>query len=333
MEQRRRFRSVFISLADRQPIVRIKIIYASRSDTSEPAPNIKSRAEVLTKTLRDLFSNAEINVSFVGATELLALSRKGIDSQIRLPLAEAPIAREGNRFIILCKLPEYFKAVCDDTGALKRYLFDSNVRAYLGNGAVNADIMSTLKRDDSPDRADFWWLNNGVTVLATNAWVMAKEIIVENAQIVNGLQTTETLYRYFSESADLGDKRTILLKIIVAVDAEIRSRIVKATNYQSTIDLAQLRGLDKIQRDIDDFLLDNGWFYDRRTNVYKNMGKPADRIISIPYLAAAVRAIALGEPARSPRQRSRSLRDDQVYETIFNQKWDLKVYFGMRRDR
>jgi hypothetical protein len=85
---------------------------------------------------------------------------------------------------------------------------------------------------------------------------MAKEILIENAQIVNGLQTTETLYRHFSNGGSLEDKRAI--KIIVAAEDEVRAQIIKATNYQSTIDLAQLRGLDKIQRDIDDFLLNHG---------------------------------------------------------------------------
>ncbi len=176
MEQRNHFRSVFVSLADRQPIVRIKIAYASRSDVSQPAPNIQARAEALTKVLRELFSNAEISIIFAGADKLLELCRKGRDFKIRLPLAESPIAREGNRFVILCTLSDYFKAICDEQGALKRYLFDSNVRGYIGNGAVNSDIMSTLKRADSPDQADFWWLNNGITVLTTNAWTMAKEI-------------------------------------------------------------------------------------------------------------------------------------------------------------
>jgi hypothetical protein len=271
--QRGHFKSVFVSLADRQPITRIKVTYASRSDVSHPAPNIKARGEVLAKTLKDLFSNSDISVAFVGAPELLTLSRKGLDYKLRLPLAETPIAREGNRFVILCTLPDYFRAICDETGSLKRYLFESNVRGYIGgHAAVNNDILASLRGADTPNNADFWWLNNGVTVLATNSWVMAKEILIENAQIVNGLQTTETLYRYFSQGGSLDDKRAILLKIIVAVEDDIRTRIVKATNYQASIELAQLRGLDKIQRDIDDFLLDRGWFYDRRKNIYLNMG-------------------------------------------------------------
>jgi hypothetical protein len=95
-------------------------------------------------------------------------------------------------------MDSYFKAVCDDDGSLKRHLFESNVRAYLGDVQVNRDIFTTLSRDDTPELGDFWWFNNGITILATKAWVMGKEIFVENAQIVNGLQTTETVYNYYS---------------------------------------------------------------------------------------------------------------------------------------
>jgi hypothetical protein len=122
------------------------------------------------------------------------------------------------------------------------------------------------------------------------------------------------------------DKRALVIKVIVAAADETRARIVKATNYQNAIDLSHLRGLEKIQRDIEEFLFDKGWFYDRRKNFYKNAGKPADRIVTIPYLAAAVRAIALGDPASSPRQRARSLRDDRIYNAVFGNDWDLRVY-------
>jgi hypothetical protein len=223
-------------------------------------------------------------------------------------------------------LTDYFKAVTDEAGALKRYLFESNVRDYLGNVQINADIKQTLVRDETPDQGDFWWLNNGVTILATGARVVARDVILDNAQIVNGLQTTETISNYFTNVMTHGDDRSILIKIIVAVDDDMRARIIKATNYQSAIELSYLRGLDTIQRNIEQYLLDHGWFYDRRRNFYLNQGKPADRIITMPYLASAVRAIALGDPARSPQQRSKSLRDDQVYNAVFSSKWDLRIY-------
>jgi hypothetical protein len=120
------------------------------------------------------------------------------------------------------------------------------VRDYLGNTQVNADIQQTLARNETFDQGDFWWLNNGVTILATGARVIARDVIVDNAQIVNGLQTTETISNYFAQRSSNIDDRSILIKIIVAADDDMRARIIKATNYQSSIDLSYLRGLDTI---------------------------------------------------------------------------------------
>jgi hypothetical protein len=328
LEQRRLFSEVYISLADRHPIVNIDVHYCSRGDSSKVAINLKSRAETLQANLLELFSDAQVKTDFVGASELLAIARKQKDFTLRLPYIENYISREGQNYILLCTLSAYFKFISDDQGTLRRYLFESNVRDYLGEVLINRDIQGTLGRKENPETVDFWWLNNGVTILGTSASIAGKELCIENVQIVNGLQTTETLYRFFSTEKVKDDKRAILLKVILAADDETRARIIKATNYQNTVDLSSLRGLDKIQRNIEEYLADHGWFYDRRKNYYKNQGKPADRIISVPYLASAVRAIVLGDPARSQKKRSRQLRDDKIYKQVFNEKWDLAVYLA-----
>ena len=328
LQQRKLFSDVYIAMADRQPNLSIQIHYCSRGETRLVAPNLRSRAATLRALVNDLFSNVKVNVEFVGASELLASARKQRDFTLRLPYIESYISREGDNYILLCTLSSYYKFITDEQEKLRRYLFESNVRDYLGEVQINRDIQDTLSRLESANAVDFWWLNNGVTILGNNASVAGKELCIENVQIVNGLQTTETIYRFFSTGKIKDDQRAILVKVILAADDEIRGRIIKATNYQNTVDLGSLRGLEKIQRDIEEFLIDHGWFYDRRKNYYKNEGKPAERIISVPYMAAAVRAIALGDPARSPRQRSRHLRDDKVYRQVFNGSWDLHVYLA-----
>ena len=47
-------------------------------------------------------------------------------------------------------------------------IFESNVRDYQGNTDVNEGIAASLGTASSED---FWWLNNGVTVLATKEGV------------------------------------------------------------------------------------------------------------------------------------------------------------------
>src|SRR5690606_23028494 len=109
------------------------------------------------------------------------------------------------------------------------YLFDSNVRDFMGMNRVNEDIRNTLLNDKSPD---FWWLNNGITILATGASVVGKSIQVEDIQIVNGLQTSESIFRYFEGGGIDTSNRSVLVKVIVSNNTENRDEIIRATNNQ-----------------------------------------------------------------------------------------------------
>lgn len=324
--QRELFLKVFKDLADRNPELTIRLHYCCRGDKNELADNIVARSKNLTETINNLFSDVSIEMNFVDASHLLNQARKTPDFKIKFPYTDSYISREGSNYIFLCTLPDYYKAVCDKEGNLRRYLFESNVRDYLGNGRIAQDIAATLSQQQAENNIDFWWLNNGVTIIGEKSQIIAKELVVDNAQIVNGLQTTETLFHEFSENYSTDDKRAILIKVISETHENVRKKIIKATNYQNSVETYSLRGLDEIQKNIEDYLIDFNWFYDRKKNYYKNLGKPAARIISIPYLAAAVRAIAICDPAGSPQKRSRTFRNDDAYHTVFNTKWDLKVF-------
>jgi len=85
--------------------------------------------------------------------------------------------------------------------------------------------------------------------------------------------------------------------------------------------------LDQLQRNIESYLLDHGWFYERRSNFYRNLGKPGDRILSIHQLGTAVRALAFRTP-RTAERRQKWLRDDNSYLQVFNPAWPLSLYLG-----
>ena len=326
LDQRDLFCRTYKELLARQPSLKFKFIYASRGDTTNIAENVSARARVVESRMPDYFSDCSVHFDFVGASELLNLARKQRSSTLRLSFIENYVSRAKSNYIVLCRLSDYYKFITDEQGLLRRYLFESNVRDYLGRVPVNMDISATLKTNTRIDECDFWWLNNGITIIATAVNVAGKEISLENIQIVNGLQTTETIYDHFSRRPIAEDDRAVLIKIIVAEDAEVRDRIIKATNYQTAVELSSLRATEKIQRDIEDILLKDNWFYDRRKNCHKNQGRPLSRIVSPSYLASCVLALVLKNPTKAAKLKTKFMRIDEQYNVIFDKTMDIRIY-------
>lgn len=50
---------------------------------------------------------------------------------------------------------------------------------------------------ESSEKIDFWNLNNGITILTSSATLYDDIIETDNIQIVNGLQTTNTISTIF----------------------------------------------------------------------------------------------------------------------------------------
>lgn len=300
---------------------RILLVYASRGDTAQIGNSIAARSEQITSTARELFGNCDASFVFAGARELLDTYRKVRTFSVELPFLEA--LTRGERYILLCTLSDYYNFVIDEEKKLRRYLFDSNVRDFMGLNRVNEDIRDTLATPNSPD---FWWLNNGVTILVNSASVTGKAIQLEGVQIVNGLQTTESIFRHFRDGGGDCDGRAVLVKVIVSTDAAIRDSIIRATNNQTTVELSSLHATDKIQRDIEDVLLQHGIYYERRTNYYKNQGRAASELVTPMYLAAGFVSLVLKSPTAATTLRTRFMRSNESYDRVFSTDTNLLVW-------
>jgi hypothetical protein len=305
-----------------RPIITFNVIYASRGDATEIGSSVSARARQIETTLSSLFSSCSVTFNFIGATELVELHRKSKTFSLGLPFLEH-LATGKNSHVLLVRLEDYWKFVKDDNGNLRRYLFDSNVRDYLGSNQVNEDIARSLADETAPD---FWWLNNGVTILATNASAPDKTIQLQDIQIVNGLQATETIFRYFQSGGPIKSDSSLLVKIIVSSDAQARDQIIRATNNQSPVELAALHATDKIQRDIEDILERNEWYYERRKNYYRNIGKPEGRFVTPLYVASAVLALVFKNPAKATRLKAKFMRNQNSYEAVFSEKLPIEVW-------
>ena len=316
------FRRIHAGLASKYPVLRFRYVYASKG--SSPHPNVQRKAKILEGKLKGLFSHADFSFEFLGANELLSQARREPPNTHNLMLAENPISSTGDvGYVALVKLRDFDGFIRDEAGKLRRNLFEANVRDYQGSTAVNDEISMSL---NVKGHEDFWWLNNGVTIVAVKAIVTSKTLTLEDPQIVNGLQTSNEIFRYFSDSNTTGDERNLLVRVIVPTKPESRDRVIKATNSQTNIPPASLRATDKIHRDIEEHLRPYGLFYDRRKNLHKNDGRPLDQIISIPLMAQAVMSILLQRPDDARARPSSLLKKDEDYLSVFSTSIPIGVY-------
>ncbi|MFN0218489.1 MAG: AIPR family protein [Hyphomicrobium sp.] len=317
------FRSAYQSLASKFPKLKISFYYATKG--SQIAVSVQRKVEMLRNGIAQQFSTAEFLFEFIGAQHLLDLARKTKQTTYQLTLAESPVASGGIAvaFCCLVELREYAKFITSSDGVLSRQLFESNVRDYAGKATVNEAIKNTLT-SNPPE--DFWWLNNGVTILASQAALSGKILTIEDPQIVNGLQSSTEIFNYCNSSDVSKDTRKVLVRVIVPPSVASSDRIIRATNSQTAVPEASLRATDTIHRDIEDHLKPKGLFYDRRKNYYKNEGQPRSKIIGIPNLAQAVMAIVLKQPNTARARPSSLLKNDSDYQKIFNASYPIEMY-------
>lgn len=313
LEARNVFLEAYNTLAHLDPLVHIHLVFASRGDSSCVAEAVQSRMNQLKSQVQEAFSHVQVETSFVGAADLLSMYRAVKNEDLVLPF-EAFLTHDDNNYVVISTLKEYYEFVKDESGRLRRYLFDSNVRDFLGYNSVNEDIDLSLK---NPTRANFWWLNNGITVLATNAHTKGKNLYINGVQIVNGLQTTETLYRHFNSGRNESLTNHILIKVLTSQDASVREQIIKATNNQSNVISYSLHATDDIQRNIEDVLRRSEVYYERRDHYYKNEGVPANRVIKPLELAKGFLAIVFKNPKEAVCLKNRFMRNKASYDAVF----------------
>ncbi len=325
------FRLVHQQLAAKFPTLRVSFFYVCKGE--RPENNVQRKVEKLEAIIHKHFPSAEFAFNFLGASELLSLARRAPQTTYTLPLAENPISSEGQvGFVCLVRVRDYFTFISDTTGALRRQIFEANVRDYQGRTEVNDEIQQSLQERHSED---FWWLNNGITIIAIKASQSGKALTIEDPQVVNGLQTSTEIFNYCKKCNTESDNRKILVRIIVPTEQESRDRIIKATNSQTAVQQASLRATDKIHRDIEEFFRPKGLFYDRRKNSYKNEGKSRDKIVGIPHLAQAVMAILLQRPDTARARPSSLLKKNEDYDKLYSDNYPIHLYYtcaeAMRR--
>ncbi|MED4567949.1 AIPR family protein [Brevibacillus agri] len=325
-----RFHNTFLSLITKSPKVNFKFFYTSIGN--EVHINVQQQADEMMAKLKTLYPspNTTISVDYIDAQKILALYDAPSKTDFVLHISETPIiVQEEKEYIVLANLKQYFDFITNENDKLIKHIFEANVRDYQGNTTVNKEIAETLSQSNSGE--DFWWLNNGITMLASKIDQKSTKVFeIKNPEIVNGLQTSTEIFNYFNSKGKefLEENRKVLIRIIVPNDEASRDNIILATNSQTAIPKAILRGTDSIHREIESYLKTKDLFYDRRKNFYKNEGKPKDKIISIQFLAQCLMSILLGKPNYARARPSTLLNDEDTYNHLYLNNKFLDSYYN-----
>lgn len=322
------FKDLRIKLLTSKVKLIFKFVYIAVAN--ELHPNVQAQADELCSGIHQLFPGemTTISVDFINASKLMQFINTQATQQFNVPLADNPISIGENKdYVALVNLRDYYRFIADEQNTLRKYIFESNVRDYQGHNSVNKEIENTLV-SSTPE--DFWWLNNGVTIVAEDvSQATSKQLLIVNPEIVNGLQTSNEIFLHFSANPELleQEKRNILLRIIVPKDESSRDRIILATNSQTTIPAVALRSTDPIHRQIEMYFKSRGLYYDRRKNYYKNQGKKANEIVSIAFLGQCLMSLFLGKPNYARARPSTLLSNDTYYKQLYVDNTDLEIFY------
>ena len=269
--------------------------------------------ELTTKCL----STKDINFNNYSCNELLELYQKQKSNRLSIEFKDRPLSTDyedfGIGYIGTVKLSKYKEFLTSDEGTIRDDLFESNIRHFQGLVDVNKKIKKTI---ETISDKDFWWINNGITIIAEEPKEVGKKLSIENIQIVNGLQTSYSIFNNYIEKNK--DERSVLVKVIINNNKEITDEIIASTNSQNPVSATLLRATEQVQRDLELFFLNEGFYYDRRKNFYKNLGKLTTKIFSIQYAAQTIQSIIFNEPHTARATPTSLLKNETTYKNIFD---------------
>lgn len=328
------FHAIWKKLISKIPSVKVNLLYITNADPDKPFESVFRLASQHSDDLRNrLYRSVEVNFELINSLNIYNRKKAGISYTKEL-VAKHRITTDSAE-IITATLESYYNFITQvpvngdpdsNRWEIAAHLFDDNVRDYQGDVTVNRNIATTLENADSNE---FWWYNNGITIICSDATAKGMRLQLKDIQIVNGLQTSYCIYNAKASNPDIAnyDNRHILIKIIITDDPTVRDSIIKATNSQTAINSWSLHATDRIQRLIEDYFKTKGLFYDRRKGYHKNNGQPSSKIVSINYVGQCMIAMGLSQPDTARARPNSFLSKEEQYKKVFDESIQLELYY------
>jgi len=307
--------------------LKVLINYCAFAERIEISGSFDAKVNQLCELCGKQFVGADINYSNYSAEELLRLFQVQKNQRLSVKFKDNPLStsygENGIGYVGTVKLGDYRAFLSGDEDSIRDDLFESNIRHFQGLVDVNKKIKQTIENVTSED---FWWLNNGITIIAANPSLVGTTLSLDDVQIVNGLQTSYSIFN--NHPGDRDDARSVLVKVIITEDKAAIDHIIASTNSQNAVSPVLLRATDEVQRRLELFFLNAGYFYDRRKNYYKNQNKPVARIFSIQTAAQGIESILFYSPHAARSKPTTLVKDDTAYTRIFDGGKEFQAYLN-----
>ena len=288
----------------------LQLVYLT---TMRATPRLQARAETwsdqsLTLQVGGDYISVSHSASILDIDSLVRI----VDSlssirEVELTLAIDPSGyHEANSGGFRCLIATLSLAELAKTFDEHRYaIFRHNPRGPLGSVVVNKGIRDTLA--DPHKRSLFQLMNNGLSAVCSGFSVAAprpdgsvSQATVKDFQIVNGCQTTYSIYDHWRRGGDLGDA-TVTLKLVEDSSSQLRHVISAASNRQS-----QMKDWDFLFDQPEQLRLQNDFksleppvFYELRRGEYKYIaGSPDSDRATVKDIAQTMWAF-VGSPGEA----------------------------------
>lgn len=203
-------------------------------------------------------------------------------------------------------------------------LFDLNIRNYFKSKGVDSGIIQTLNKY----RSDFWFLNNGLTIVCTDFSFSGNSLKVKNFSIVNGGQTTYLISTYKGNNHD---EFFIPCKLVSngepiddlsEVNARFFSQIAQATNTQKAISPRDLRSNSNEMISLQAHLLNK---YRINLTIKKGTKKidknKFDIEIANDQFAQIMTSFVYQQPGKARSSKMSLFENDDNYKRVFRLKY------------
>jgi cold shock CspA family protein len=232
-------------------------------------------------------------------------------------------------YAFTCKANEFLKLLQKEDNTLRRSLFNDNVRDYLGNkGTVNSEIEYTISLE--PEM--FLLCNNGITIVCDDfEQVRDKLVRIENPQIVNGCQTSSSIFNLKNHPNIVNIQ--LIIRLICTDDLNISNKIVRGTNKQNQVLDEAFEATKPFHQELEEFFLafehNIKIYYERRSKQYNNDPLiKKTQIVNLRILTQVFVSMFLNEAHVAHRHEAKLLEEyGGENSELFNPNHDLFPYY------